>query len=75
MLLSTKRVMNESQLLVKAHNSLCIKVIQKLFILGVFSATSKVVCKYVQHEEARCQEKFRKYNNTGDEKKLKPVAF
>ena len=57
MLLSTKRMRHESQLLIKGHNNLFINEIQKLFILSVFSATSKVVCKYAKHEEARCQEK------------------
>ncbi len=57
MLLSTKRVRYESQLSEKDHKSLFINEIQKLFILSVFSSRRKVVCKYAQHEEARCQEK------------------
>lgn len=57
MLLSTKLMKHESQLSEKDHKSLFINEIQKLFILSVFSTRHKVVYKYTQHEEARCQEK------------------
>lgn len=59
MLLSTKRMKHENQLPTKDHKNLFINEIQKLFILSVFSVRRKVVCKYAQHEEARCQEKSR----------------